>query len=445
MKNFCICFLCLCTCLTVNGQSLHFTGICADESSHTYKWYIQAAGEGASEAATPLEVNENCFDSMISASPSGFYYLFGVSQQAQVSLPLYMPDMSHTYHVRLFMDGYCPRTDMDVDNRALSAFNHVNYDKSRNFWTNAPKMRVEEFFPVLKDYESVADSLGVNGPCSAPVKEFLKLWAYTSAYSCYANLPRLLERKDVDLPFTKEELLGNPLERLDTPVAACFPVSSYIVMQNLPKADMSEQIEYLRQHYSCESVRKRVEASLLDEYIHRFDYSQNFELGLKQLTELVEKYDLDKQAINSFKSRKSSIPGTLFPPEIVLTDIDGNKVDFGSFKGYYVYIDLWASWCGPCCKEAPYLIQLEKELANKKVKFVSISLDKKPDAWKKKSEELGLHGNQLLNQDNKLAETLNVKSIPFFMIYDKEGKLYLYNAPRPSSGEELKKLLEGLQ
>jgi hypothetical protein len=56
-----------------------------------------------------------------------------------------------------------------------------------------------------------------------------------------------------------------------------------------------------------------------------------------------------------------------------------------------------------------------------------------------------MHGNQFINQSNSLAESLNVKGIPHFLIYDKEGKLYQYQAPRPSTGDTLKNLLESLQ
>ena len=60
-------------------------------------------------------------------------------------------------------------------------------------------------------------------------------------------------------------------------------------------------------------------------------------------------------------------------------------------------------------------------------------------------DALNMHGNQLINQDNKLVEALNITGIPHFLIYDKEGKLFQYEASRPSRGEELKQLLEGLR
>ena len=124
--------------------------------------------------------------------------------------------------------------------------------------------------------------------------------------------------------------------------------------------------------------------------------------------------------------------------------MSGNKVDFAKFRGKYVYVDMWASWCVPCIREIPHLKSLEKDLQSNDVVFVSISIDTKEDAWKKKAAALGLDGNQLINKDNKLGEALNVSGIPFFIIYDKEGKLYKYNAPRPSD-VRTKPLLESLK
>jgi thioredoxin-related protein len=58
--------------------------------------------------------------------------------------------------------------------------------------------------------------------------------------------------------------------------------------------------------------------------------------------------------------------------------------------------------------------------------------------------DLNLHGNQWHDTNSKLAKALNVRGIPFFIIYDKEGKLYMYDAPRPSH-PQLKNYLEGLK
>jgi thiol-disulfide isomerase/thioredoxin len=133
--------------------------------------------------------------------------------------------------------------------------------------------------------------------------------------------------------------------------------------------------------------------------------------------------------------------GADFPDDVVLVDSEGHKMDFSTFKGKYVYIDLWASWCSPCCREVPYLQALEKELKGSDIVFVSISTDTDVEAWKNRMAELKMHGNQFIDRDNELCNILNVGGIPFFVIYDKEGKLHTYGAMRPSTGSLLKQYL----
>lgn len=129
---------------------------------------------------------------------------------------------------------------------------------------------------------------------------------------------------------------------------------------------------------------------------------------------------------------------------MTLVDNEGNKVDFSKFKGKFVYVDLWASWCGPCCKVVPYLQELEKDFENSDVVFVSISIDSAKEPWLKKMGQLNMHGNQLWNSDGELPKQLNIRGIPHFLIYDREGKLLDYDAPRPSS-EKIKALLQSLK
>ena len=149
--------------------------------------------------------------------------------------------------------------------------------------------------------------------------------------------------------------------------------------------------------------------------------------------------------IGGLYRHRATVPGQAFPEGIILQDRNGNVVDFSTFRGKYVYIDMWASWCVPCLREVPVLQQLEKTLKNKNVAFVSISIDANQEAWKKKMDEKHMHGHQLWNPDGTLGKALNVKGIPFFAIYDPEGKLYMHGAPRPSQGPGLVELLEGLK
>jgi len=246
------------------------------------------------------------------------------------------------------------------------------------------------------------------------------------------------------MPFKLSDVLPDPSTVLDTPISSLFPMAAYIVAGTLPKGNIEEKLDWLYDKYSNDSIRSKVKAAIAERYINSFNFAGNFESGLDTLQRVTKKYSLSPSYVDTFKKRKCSVSSVPFPSNVKLTDINNNTVDFATFKGYYVYIDLWASWCGPCVKEVPHLQALEKELQNNNVKFVSISLDKNECAWRNKMKALNMHGNQFLNCDNSLAEALNVSSIPHFVIYDKEGKLYNGNAPRPSD-PSLKTLLESLK
>ncbi len=74
-------------------------------------------------------------------------------------------------------------------------------------------------------------------------------------------------------------------------------------------------------------------------------------------------------------------------PTFKYLDINGKEVSLSDLKGKYVYIDVWATWCGPCRYELPHLKELEKKMHGKKIVFVSISCDKDKAAWEKMVKE----------------------------------------------------------
>ncbi|MEP1488895.1 MAG: TlpA disulfide reductase family protein [Algibacter sp.] len=110
------------------------------------------------------------------------------------------------------------------------------------------------------------------------------------------------------------------------------------------------------------------------------------------------------------------------------------------FKGKYVYIDVWATWCSPCLKEAPYLKKVEKKYHGKNIEFVSISIDRKnmEDAWRKKIKSKELSGVQLLadaDWQSEFVKSYQIKGIPRFILIDPDGNIVSRKAPRPSSPE----------
>jgi len=248
------------------------------------------------------------------------------------------------------------------------------------------------------------------------------------------------------MPYKRKDYLPEPHTVLNSPLATLFANAPHIVYLGLPnRNNLDSALTYLNTHYTDTTLIAKVKNNIAERYVTRFNYAEGFENGLERLQKATETYGLDPSHVERFAKLKATIPGQPFPESATLKDAKGNTVDFSTFRGKYVYIDLWASWCNPCLREVPALQKLEKELKNKNVVFLSISIDTKEDAWKKKMQEKNMHGNQLWDPTNSLGQALNVKGIPFFAIYDPEGNLYMHGAPRPSQGPGLVKLLEGLK
>jgi thiol-disulfide isomerase/thioredoxin len=115
----------------------------------------------------------------------------------------------------------------------------------------------------------------------------------------------------------------------------------------------------------------------------------------------------------------------------------GGTTSLESLKGKYVYIDVWATWCGPCRQEIPSLEKVEKQFQNKNIVFVSISIDNSKDRekWSKLINEKKMSGIQLLADkewDSKFVKEYNIQGIPRFILIDTNSNIVNSNAPRPS-------------
>ena len=154
-----------------------------------------------------------------------------------------------------------------------------------------------------------------------------------------------------------------------------------------------------------------------------------------------------KKELEGVFARASHISEGDMSPDFNYVDINGKMVSLKSLRGTYVYIDMWATWCGPCKKEIPFLKELEHEYAGKNIQFVSISSDRPKDKekWKTMVKEKELGGIQLFaNGDEDFANAYIVQGIPHFILIDREGRALKMKAPRPSS-EEIRPLFNSLE
>jgi len=192
--------------------------------------------------------------------------------------------------------------------------------------------------------------------------------------------------------------------------------------ENFEIAEMVERFKFeiIGQHLDAGPPTGAEEA--IDDYLATSTSEEN-------KTEITEKRD----------AWAPILPGQTAPPWI-LPDIDGNTTSLADFKGKYVYIDFWATWCGPCLAEIPDYRQLVKDYASRNIVFVSISVDRDKPKWKTMVKKEKFEWIQLHDADNMNADYL-VRYIPSFIFIDTEGKIITPRAPRPST-DKLREMLD---
>lgn len=123
-------------------------------------------------------------------------------------------------------------------------------------------------------------------------------------------------------------------------------------------------------------------------------------------------------------------------PAFTLTDINGNKVSLSDFKGKVVYLDIWATWCPPCMAEMAYSKPLKAKYKDSTdIVFLNISVDADQNKWKKtvaKKKIAGVNLNSVKGLDANILSNYRADYIPKYVLIDRQGNIYEFDAKRPS-------------
>ncbi len=168
------------------------------------------------------------------------------------------------------------------------------------------------------------------------------------------------------------------------------------------------------------------------------------------LTGMLNKFPERTDIAGIRNSVESSIPKTLWvgktAPEISLPDTEGKTVKLSSFRGKYVLVDFWASWCGPCRRENPNVVQAFNQFKNKNFTILGVSLDRpgQKENWIKAIKEDNLtwtHISDLKFWQSEVVPVYQVGSIPFNVLVDPDGKVVAENLRGNALEQKLQELL----
>lgn len=149
--------------------------------------------------------------------------------------------------------------------------------------------------------------------------------------------------------------------------------------------------------------------------------------------------------MNKTLSKLRAIEVGYMAPNFTLPDSSGKrKYSLSDFKGKYVLIDFWASWCGPCKGEIPYLKQAYEKFHNKGFEIISVSLDDKKEKWTAALQQFQMpwiHISDVKGFSSTVNDLYHVPSIPKTLLLDKEGKIIATDLRGPALENKLSEIL----
>ncbi|HEV8513880.1 MAG TPA: TlpA disulfide reductase family protein, partial [Cyclobacteriaceae bacterium] len=165
--------------------------------------------------------------------------------------------------------------------------------------------------------------------------------------------------------------------------------------------------------------------------------------ALKQFASFAQAAVVKSGLVNASTTPNSK---TAFDYNFTIKDLEGKKMEFKNFQGKVIFLNLWATWCGPCRSEMPSIQKLYEGIDKDKVTFVMLSLDKDTHLEKVKTFVNSRSFTfPIYMPSGYLADQLQVPSIPTTFVITKDGIIDLKEVGMKNyNTNKFKKYLEGL-
>ena len=425
--------------LSMSATKVKITGNINKGTLQTVDLYVAMSGENP--APVNMSDGGKTYSVEVDATAPMFYYMIGVitdssSNRTQIYAPIYVNPSNLTIHIDVVNDGAETRfvssdSDQSILTNYYQDFLNKRFTKLPQYGREAP------FFNMITNYADSVAEIAKN----EVVADYLRLRGYLDRVSATTQLKKIYERRGVVFPKDAEFTIMSIKDvEQNKALPHLLSETAPIVALNIATGgNVVDCIARVKTEVKNQALRNAIEDIIVKQFMSQYNYENGIENGLDTLKMIASSRPDYAQLEYAFKMSSYSAVGAPLP-DVAIHDVAGNVHKLSEFKGKYIVIDFWASWCAPCNREIPFLKELEKTLGVDNVVFVGLSVDEDTEAWKNALVRHGLNHNQFIAPE-EISMMLNVQSIPRYVIYDKNGKLLHLNAPRPSQGDELRQLL----
>ncbi|GAB3938007.1 TlpA family protein disulfide reductase [Mucilaginibacter myungsuensis] len=368
-------------------------------------------------------------------------------------------------------------------------FDSVNF--ARKNFTEVYKLNEAELIAYIKQRKKLRDSLlkVVFGAPNAPKQlsinragiidltnntlaqadkylfHFGKMITYDNAFSDLSLLLQYVQLNNLD----RESSMNLIRNNVDQDIWTNMFRPEYFISKEYKDIMTSRYLSFLtrmdrlrdttlktRKNYGLEKVRDTYKGPIKEfTFYNLIDDKTYFAKSLDELSTLVEDTkpfvasisndQLKKAITKNFADKETDLMKTQIgkpAPNFTAISNLGKPYKIADFKGKVVYIDLWASWCGPCRAETPAFRSLyTKYKDDDRIAFISIAVSDGINEWKKAIKEDKPEWLQLLDKDGKVYKSYAANFIPKFIVVDKQGNIVSFDASRPSDGKQTEDML----
>lgn len=313
------------------------------------------------------------------------------------------PTEESIYNLRIDNEAY-PFVSLINDAAVINV--HADFKNEKEFYT----VTGSDASQIIKDY------LNVSGDKLRQIFELIRSTDSLKNNRAESGLIQQTEAKRNSIVAELKNYTQESFQGSKSPVLAMFILSTYQGIANNPTFKLVP--------FSNEDL-----VALLNELVNKFP-------GRTDIASI-------RNSIESQISKAGLVGKSA--PEIALPDTEGRLVKLSSYQGKYVLVDFWASWCAPCRRENPNVVEAFNKYKNKNFTILGVSLDLKKEAWKKAIVDDNLnwtHISDLKQWGSEVVPLYGIQGIPFNVLVNPEGKIIAENLRGEGLDQKLQEVLK---